>query len=594
MAGTRQEKRYERVRAELLAEAEALGLVTRGAPLDPVLELLINGFARQLERVYEEVDQALEYSRRTLLRNYFGVPFLSNPAQTVVAIELKRRAQIDPGMRITWKETVRGQMPEYRVVDAMEMVPMRLALALYCSGASVWRLTWGEEGGMGVEHYELGSGRFDRPELLLALESPEEALDSGSLSILVHPNENSLAGVFPGDSPAAGFSEYLGMSSWFASSGAGAFDYTMRLPLLMRTEDVDRWSRCPTEGDFLAKMQAEHLYAFAMARFEPGRTIARSAPPEILEDLAAAGGGVADILTSDSYHWLALRFPYEVVGDPREMLSVVEVNARLAVGYKRDPRDRFNYRSEDFNVRTELFEFGLSDRPGAYCSTYGSWVVAELTDQAGNVYPYVFEESAAEADRWFTLEASPDDVTLMVHLPRRRVPEVGYLDLVTGRIMAEVANTPVLDVISPLPANGLDYPEVSGLRMLVPARGGGDGFGGMGEGPDSFDRGAHPVLDRQYARAAAYLRTRGRVVSLPDMISFLMASDARIVDVEAEPAALFRSGGIVPGLKLVARFAEQESLPREEMEAACRMATARLQALVPVGTFVEVVPGGGE
>lgn len=593
MSPVRRARTYEKIKADLLAEAQAVGVHSKGAALDPVLELLINGYARELESIYDRVDQALEHNRRTLLRNYFNEPFLESPAQTVVGLRVKKRAGVGPGMRITWQRPSRGITPEYAVLGEREMVPLDLAAAFYCVGDSIYRMQWDESLKMTSTRYVPG-GALSRPCLLLALSSPEDALDSGHLSFLLQPNDTGIPGVFPGSDPLQNFHGYLDAAIWHVADARGEFPVENILSPHAGeagAAGADQWNRFPTEASFFARMESEHLCARMVHRFAPGIAPCSSPLPHQIEQIAAASEDLADVAAlADKAAWLLVQLPYVAADDPRRLFSLIAVGARLAVGYRRDPRDRFNFTLNDYNVRSEVFEFGLADRPGQYCRSFGQWVVASLADQEGNEYPYVYDAFSRGNDRWFTLDAGADDVNLIIHMPRRKVPDVGYFDLYTGHLIGSRANTSRLDVLARLPANGLDFPEATNLRLLVPARGGGDGYASGRGGGDSLEGGAAEILKRQYARAAVWLRTADRLITMPDLKSYLYAMDARIRDVQAARASLQREGALVPGVRLTVRFDGSTRLPREEQEAICRMATRQMERRLPVGLWIEVRP----
>jgi hypothetical protein len=593
MAGPQRGRTYEQIRADLLAEAQAVGVHTRGAPMDPVLELLINGFARELESLYGRVDQALEFNRRTLLRNYFAEPFLESPAQTVVGMRIKKRAAVGPALRIAWQRPIGRFTPEYAVVGEREMVPMELAAAFYCVGNSIYRLRWDET-------FKLTSTRhatresFVRPCIILGLTSSEPAVDSGHLSLLVQPNDNGIPGLFPGSDPQRSFCAYLDSATWHAAAANGDFSATAILapPLSdVRAAGSAGWSRFPTEASLFARMEGEHLDADLVRRFAPGVALRPSAAPAPIAAVAASAGELADVTALGAKAiWLQAQLPYVAAEDPRALLSLIAVNARLAIGYHRDARDRFNFTENDYNVQTEVFELGLADRPGQFCRTFGRWVVTSLIDKEGNEYPYVYDAFAKGEDRWFTLEAGADDVTLIVHVPRRKVPKAGHFDLYTGHLITNEANTPQLDILARLPANGLDFPEIADLQLLLPARAGGDGYPTDGSAPDSLQAGGATVLARQYARAATWLRTRDRLMTVLDLKSFLHAMDARVAAVRPERGALTRDRQLVPGVRLNVRFDPQAQLAPSEQEAICRMATRQIEARVPAGMWVDVLP----
>ncbi len=593
MAAPKHGRSYEQIRADLLAEAQAVGVHTRGAALDPVLELLINGYARELESIYARVDEALEFNRRTLLRNYFDEPFLENPAQAVVGMRLKKRAPVGSALRIAWQRPIGRFTPEYAVVGEREMVPLDLAAVLYCVGDTAYRLRWDETLRASSTRHALRE-RFARPCLLLALTTSEPAIDSRHLSLLIQPNETGIGGLFPGTDPQRGFVSYLDAAAWHPGDASGAFPVTTPLapPLpAARAAGPAGWSRFPTEASLFARLDGEHLYADLVRTFAPGVTLRPGAVPPAI----AAAPDLADIVALQSKAiWLQAQLPYVAASDPRSLLSLIAVNARTAIGYRRDPRDRFNFTENDYNVRTEVFEFGLADRPGQFCRTFGRWVVASLSDKEGNEYPYVHDALTRGEERWFTLEAGADDVTLIVHVPRRKVPKSGYFDLYTGHLICQEANTSKLDVLARLPANGLDFPEVTDLQLLTPARGGGDGYATDAEAPDALQAGGAAVLARQYARAATWLRTRDRLMTLPDLESFLRAMDARVTEVRPERAALNRDGRLVPGVLLHVRFDPTAELAREEQEAICRIATRQIEARLPAGMWAEVHPAPAE
>ncbi len=594
MSSERRGRTYEKIKAGLLAEAEAVGVHTKGAPLDPVLELLVNGFARELESVYDRVDEALEHNRRTLLRNYFETPFLESPAQAVVTLQVKQPAPVGPGMRVTWQRPVGGMTPEYALLGEQEMVPLDMSAVFYWSGNNLYRLRW--DAGLQLSSARFGTGRQStpRPRLLLGFTSPADAVDSGHLSFLLHPNDTGLPGIFPGSDAPRSFANYLDAAVWVAGDAQGHFTMRGLLPALAPAAGLpgsDAASRFPTEGSFFARAESEHLYAPMLRRFAPGFALQRGALPAPLDTVAVGNSELADVAgLSGRAIWLQVQLPYLASEDPRNLFSLIAANARLAIGYRRDPRDRFNYTRDDYNLQSELFEFGLADRPGHYCRTFGRWVVSTLADHSGNEYPFVYDAFAQGSDRWFTLEAGPDDVTLMVHVPRRKVPDVGHFDLYTGRVIGSEANTSRLDVLAPRPANALDFPEVEGLRLLTPARGGGDGYPTDAEAADSFAGGSAAALARQYERTAVWLRTRDRLITVPDVTSHLRAMDARVRDLETTRVALERDGRLVPGIRIAVGFDENAQLPPEEQEAICRMATCQIERRLPVGVWVEVRP----
>lgn len=600
MSGSGQTHSYERIKADLLSEAQALGVHTKGAALDPVFELLINGFAREMESLYDRVDRALEHNRRALLRNYLDEPFLEPPAQTVVGLDLKRPAVIGPGMRMAWQRPGAGMTPEYAVLSEREMVPLARVAAFYVSGASVDRLSWDERLQMTSERQALAEPA-PRPALILALETTEEEIDSRHLSLLIQPNETGIPGLFPGSDPRRAFTDYLRAGLWQQAGPDGAFGSAPVLaPALAGGDFLEHSGRFPTERSAFGRLQREHLDADAIHRFEPGTPLRSGPVPEALRGALEKHASWRELAQQDGLLWLRLQLPHAAADDPRALFSMIAPNARLAVGYRREPRDRFNYKKVDYNLRQEIFEFGLADRPAKYCATFGQWVIARLEDQAGNEYPYVYESLEGGRERWFTLEVGDEEATLVVHLPRRKLPEIGYFDVHAGHLLGQVANTTDLRALARVPANALDFPEVAEMRLLVPAKGGGDGHpggigaGGRGAGPDRFAAGGAPVLKRQYARAAVSLRTHDRLVTVPDLRSFLTSLDSRIQRVTTRPVGLQREGRTVPGIRLEAVFDPAAKLGAEEQAAVCRLATRKIEQLTPVGLHAEVHPAGGE
>ncbi|MCK4413950.1 MAG: hypothetical protein KAY32_10415 [Candidatus Eisenbacteria sp.] len=593
MSPPRRGRNYEKIKADLLAEAQAVGLYAKGAALDPTLELLVNGFARELESIYDRVDLALEHNRRTLLRNYFEEPFLESPAQTVVGLQVKQPAPVGPGMRIAWQRPSGGLTPEYVVLGERPMVPLQLAAALYWVGDALYRLQWNEALEMTTSRHRAREVA-PRPRLLLGLTTSEAQIDSEHLSLFLQPNDTGLPGLFPGADPQRGYAAYLDAATWTAATPTGEFtEAGLLIPAGAEHESAaaDGTSRFPTEASFFARMAEEHLYARVLRRFAAGTPLAPGALPALVAASAGDDEALADLAgLAGSAIWLLVQLPYPATDDPREILSLIAANARLAIGYHRDPRDRFNFTRNDYNVAGELFEFGLGDRPGQYCKTFGRWVVASLEDQTGHPYPYVYDALSRGEERWFTLEAGVDDITLMVHVPRRRVPDVGYFDLNTGHILGAAANTSQLDCLAPRPANALDYPEIQQLRMLAPARGGGDGYLQSDGATDSLEGGRARILDRQFAHAAVWLRTRDRLITLPDLRSYLTAMDSRIERVAARRASLPREGRLVPGVELRVGFSAEARLAPAEQTAICRMATRQIEKRVPIGMWVEVVP----
>ena len=428
MTSAGRSRTYERIKADLVAEAQAVGVHTKGAPLDPVLELLINGFARELESVYDRVDFALEHNRRTLLRNYFDEPFLDSPAQTVVNLEMKQRGTIGPSMRMCWQRPHNGITPEYTVLSDREMMPLELGAVFYACGNAIYHLSWDEDLRLSSERFELEQSVV-RPTLFLGLRSLEGEIDSSHLSFLIQPNETGIPGLFPGSDPYRSFCDYLDAGLWQVGNSEGGFGTSPALnPLIRSTLDqsLGQVGRFPTEQSLFGRMSEEHLYARSIRRFEPGSMLRPVPLPTQIKDLVNRSDSLKKVSELESGAvWLSLQLPYVVSDDPRPLLSTLAVNARLAIGYRHDPRDRFNFRQDDFNVRTELFEFGLADRPGRYCSSFGQWVVSQIDDNEGNRYPYVYESVGSNADRWFTLEAGADDITLILRLPRRKLPKTG-------------------------------------------------------------------------------------------------------------------------------------------------------------------------
>lgn len=584
---------YERIKADLISEAQAVGIHTKGAPLDPVLELLINGFARELESVYDRVEFALEHNRRTLLRNYFDEPFLDNPAQTVVGLKMKQRGTIGPSMRMCWQRPHNGVTPEYTVLSEREMVPLELGGVLYACGNAVYHLSWDAELRLSSERFELEEP-ISRPTLFLGLSSPDGEIDSRHLSFLIQPNETGIPGLFPGADPHRSFCDYLDAGLWQVADSAGLFGANPTLtPLIRSTLDrsLGQVGRFPTEQSLFGRMSEEHLYARSLRRFEPGSTLRPVPLPALIADLVNRHDSLQKVGELEKGAvWLSLQLPYVVSDDPRTLFSTLAANARLAIGYRHDPRDRFNFRQDDYNVRSELFEFGLADRPGRYCSSFGRWVVSLIEDHEGNPYPYVYESVGSNAGRWFTLEAGSDDITLILRLPRRKLPKTGYFDLYTGHLLGRPANTSDLDVLARVPANALDVPEVAHMRLLVPAHGGGDGYSSDTDAPDSFEAGGASILDRQYAKAAVWLRTKDRLITMPDMRSYLTAMDGRIADLRSEQVSLRRGGQLVPGIRFNVAFDPGARLSPEEQDSICRMATKQMEQRTPVGLWVEVHP----
>ncbi|MFC1572948.1 hypothetical protein ACFL6M_05045 [Candidatus Eisenbacteria bacterium] len=598
MASTHRGRTYEVIKADLLAEAQAVGLHSKGAVLDPVLELLINGFARELESIYGRVSQALEYNRRTLLRNFFETPFLESPAQTVIGLQVREKCLVGSDMRVTWRKPVGPMTPEYVVLSEREMVPLTLSAAFYWVGDSVFRISWDGELKMTSRRYTAPGRVAARPRLLLGLTSSQESIDTRHLSFLLQPDDAGISAIFPGVDPLRSYAEYLDASNWLAADTDGTFSVENVLTALGPATDSPGShisNRFPTEASFLASMASEHIYAPVVRRFAPGKRIGRAPLPNPVREMIGDHEDLADVAAlAKGAFWLTAQLPHVVAEDPRSLFSVIATNARLAIGYRRDPPDRFNFAHNDYNLQSQLFEFGLADRPGQYCKTYGHWVVQSLVDMAGNEYPYVYDAISRGIDRWFTLEVGADDVTLIVHIPRRKVPEVGSFDLCTGHIIGPPANTPCRGVLAPRPANGLDFPEVEDLRLLVPAHAGGDGFEATSGEPDSLMGGAARVLERQYTRAAIWLRTHDRLTTLPDLESFLHATDRRVREVHAARVSLEREGNVVPGVQLNVRFDKEAKLSSEEQEAICQLATRQIEKRVPVGMWVVVRPNGDE
>ncbi len=593
MTSAGRSRTYERIKADLVAEAQAVGVHTKGAPLDPVLELLINGFARELESVYDRVDFALEHNRRTLLRNYFDEPFLDSPAQTVVNLEMKQRGTIGPSMRMCWQRPHNGITPEYTVLSDREMMPLELGAVFYACGNAIYHLSWDEDLRLSSERFELEQSVV-RPTLFLGLRSLEGEIDSSHLSFLIQPNETGIPGLFPGSDPYRSFCDYLDAGLWQVGNSEGGFGTSPALnPLIRSTLDqsLGQVGRFPTEQSLFGRMSEEHLYARSIRRFEPGSMLRPVPLPTQIKDLVNRSDSLKKVSELESGAvWLSLQLPYVVSDDPRPLLSTLAVNARLAIGYRHDPRDRFNFRQDDFNVRTELFEFGLADRPGRYCSSFGQWVVSQIDDNEGNRYPYVYESVGSNADRWFTLEAGADDITLILRLPRRKLPKTGHFDLYTGHLLGRAANTSDLSVLAKAPANALDVPEVAQMRLLVPAHGGGDGYAYDADAPDSFDAGGASILDRQYAKAAVWLRTKDRLITMPDMRSYLTAMDGRIAEIRSKQVSLMRDGQLVPGIRFNVSFDPDARLSPEEQDSICRVATKQMEQRTPVGSWVEVHP----
>ena len=601
MAGSGRTHRYERIKADLLSEAQALGVHTKGAALDPVFELLINGFAREMESLYDRVDRALEHNRRALLRNYFDEPFLEPPAQTVVGLDLKRPAMIGPGMRMAWQRPGAGLTPEYAVLSDREMVPLSRVAAFYVSGSSVYRLSWDEGLQMTSDRQALAEPAM-RPALILAFETTEETIDSRHLSLLIQPNETGIPGLFPGSDPRRSFADYVRAGLWQQAGPDGAFGSAPVLAPAMTAggDFLDASGRFPTERSAFGRLQREHFDADAIHRFEPGTPLRPGPVPALLRSALEKHAPWRELAQHDGLLWLRLQLPHAAADDPRALISMIAPNARLAVGYRRAPRDRFNYKKIDYNLRQEVFEFGLADRPAKYCATFGQWIIARIEDQSGNEYPYVYESLEGGRERWFTLEVGDEEATLVVHLPRRKLPEIGYFDLHAGHLLGQVANTTDLRALARVPANALDYPEVAEMRLLVPAKGGGDGHAGGDAGsgrsadPDRFAAGGASILNRQYARAAVSLRTRDRLVTVVDLRSFLRSLDSRIQRVATRPVGLQREGRTVSGVRLEAYFDPAAKLTEHEQAAVCRLATRKIEQLTPVGLYAEVHPAGGE
>lgn len=587
---------YEKIKADLLEEAQAVGVFTRGAPPDPVLELLINGFSRELESIYQRVDRALEYNSRTLLRNYFQQPFLGRPAQTVVEVELNKPGRIGPDLEVAWRKAVDGVTPEYSLLGDLDMVPLELGAAYYWVGNHVYRLRWDDSMHMSSTRFQIeASTKF--PVLLLALNTSADELDSGHLSLLVRPNETSLAGAFPGDDPQRRFVSYLDDAAWMIADGDGEFKPQNTLHSVMTESGFmgfDETSRFPTEASFFTRMESEHLFAPLVRRFASGITLPPAAVPAPLADAFLEHPELnEDSPITDASRWLQIRFPYVIDDDPRTLLSSIVPNARLAVGYRRLPEDTFNFQLDDYNVSTELFELGLGDRPGQFCKNFGQWVVSSFLDQSGHEYEYIGDAIAGGQDKWYTLDVGEDDVTLIVHLPRRKVPQRGHFKLYTGVILGETANTSQMDILMSRPRNALDYPEVEGLRLLMPVVGGGEGDKLASQASNSFEGGTAKILERQYRKAAVELRTQDRLVTLPDLKSFLQAMDSRIESVSAQRVAIANDGELVSGVRLLARFSKSAPLKSDEQQAVCRIATTQIQKRVPVGMWVEVKPDEG-
>lgn len=586
---------YEQIKANLLAEAEAVGVHVKGAPLDPVLELLINGFARELETIHARVDNALEHNRQTLLRNYFNQPFLQRPAQTVIGLQVQKQVTVGSELRLIWQRPVDNFTPEYSLLSEREMVSMGLACVFYWVGSTLYRLSW--DSSLRLTSTQTSVSRStDRPCLLLGLDAEGAQVDSSHLSFLIQPNETGLPGVFSGSDPQLSFTNYMSSATWLAADRGGSFLPERTLQGAAPKKGLpgcDDSSRFPTEDSIFGRMSLEHLYAPMVHRFEAGLSLPPSELPQPLRD-ACQDPDLADLADlNGKLQWVQVKFPYVAAQDPRELFSLLEVNARLAIGYRRNPRDRFNFKRDDYNLRTGLFEFGLADRAGKYCSTFGCWVVYKLEDQQGQDYPYVFQAVGRGIERWFTIEAGADDVTLIAYLPLRKVPDVGYFDLLTGHILGEVANTSQLDALAPKPANALDFPEVSELRLLVPARGGGDGYPASNGAVDSLEGGGAEALVRQYTQAAAWLRTKDRLSTLPDLESFLRTMDARITEVKPQNVSLEREGQLVSGVRLQVKFAETFRLSRDEQDAICTLAGKQIAGRLPVGLWVEVQPAAG-
>ena len=586
---------YERIKADLLAEAQSVGVHAKGAPLDPVLELLINGFARELESIFDRVDDALEHNRKTLLRNYFNEPFLERPAQTVISVQVDKRVTVGPDLRIIWQRAAGGLTPEYSLLGEREMIPLELAAVFYWAGDSIYRLRWDDKLRMSSTQYAT-TRTTSEPCLLLGLSTTASYVDSGHLSILVQPNDTGILAAFPGTDSQLSFANYLDAAGWSLADPGGSFTPNGILSRSAPADGLpgcDATSRFPTEDSFFARLRQEHLYSPMVYRFDAGKTLPGSVLPAPLQGLAELDQepDLADLEDlSGQGRWLQVKFPFTATDDPRDLFSLIAVNARLAVGYKRNPSDRFNFKHDDYNLATGLFEFGLADRPGQYCSSFGRWVVYRLDDQEGQEFPYIYDALARDVDHWFTLEAGADDVTLMIHLPLRKVADVGYFDLATGHVIGQAANSTRLDVLSQQPANALDYPEVSGLHLLVPARGGGDGYEAGTGAPDSLLGGNAEGLARQYAQTAVWLRTRSRLTTLPDIDSFLRAMDARIAGVRAEYVTLERAGKLVPGVRMHVSFSPSARLPREEQAAICRLADKQIAGMVPMGMWVDIRP----
>lgn len=597
MTGPRQQMSFERIKASLLSEAEALGVHPRGAPLDPVLELLINGFAHEMEAVHARIDEALEHNRRTLLRNFFSRPFLERPAQTVIGVTMKDSATVDPGLRITWQQAKQGSAPGYALIDTREMVPMEIGAAFYWLGNRIYSLRWDGTGRVASEEYP-AAVETASPVLLLGLLSGAERVGSEHLSLLFLPDEAEVGAMFPGADPLINYVTYLDSAVWTAADAEGRFVPERILARKAGTSLMpgrEETSRFPTARSFFARMAEEHYYAPMLYTFEKGLDLPPAALPTVLERLAAAEPDLAELAAcAGRAAWISVKLPYLVHRDPRKLFPLVAVNAACAVGYRPLPRDRFHFKGVDYNLRTELFEFGMQNRPGHYCQTFGQWVVASLTDREGKEYPYVYDAVTRNVGRWFTLEAGADDVTLMIHVPRRQAPDVGYFDLHAGRILGEIANSMQLDVIAPLPANRHEYPAVADLRMLVPARGGGDGFFADQDGPDSLQEGGATALTRQYQRAAVWLRTRDKLYTLPDLESFLRAFDARVERIRSEHVTLTRQDCLVPAVRLNVTFAPTARLSPEEQAAVCGIATRQISERVPMGLWVEVRPEARE
>ncbi len=107
---------------------------------------------------------------------------------------------------------------------------------------------------------------------------------------------------------------------------------------------------------------------------------------------------------------------------------------------------------------------------------------------------------------------------------------------------------------------------------------------------NSFEGGSAKLLERQYRKAAVELRTQDRLVTLPDLKSFLKAMDSRIESVSAQRVSIANDGELVPAVRLLARFGKSTPLKSEEQQAVCRIATTQIRKRVPVGMWVEVRP----